>query len=363
MSPEPKPGVCEIEPYVAGRAPTAEDRPAFKLSSNESALGTSPKAIAAYEAVRNDLSNYPDGGACILRNAIADLHGLDADRVVCGSGSEELLSLLARAYLQPGDEVLFTEHAFIVYRIAALSSSAVPVAVPEKNLRADVDAILAHVTARTRLIYLANPNNPTGSCLAAEEVERLHAGLPHGVLLVIDAAYAEYVQRADYEPGARLVSRFDNVVMTRTFSKIYGLAGLRVGWAYCPPSVADVLDRVRGPFNVTTAAQAAAAAALADRVHVQRSIAHNAEWKTWLVQKIRTAGLEVDEGEGNFLLVRFPSETPRDARSADAFLARRGFILRPVANYGLPHCLRLTIGTEEANRGVARALADFMRPT
>ena len=361
MRPEPKPGIFDIEPYVAGRAPTPEEQPAFKLSSNESALGPSPKAIAAYEGARNDLSSYPDGGAFILRDAIAELHRLDAERIVCGSGSEELLSLLARAYVRPGDEVIFTEHAFIVYRIAALSSSATPVAAPEKNLRADVDAVLAQVTPRTRLVFLANPNNPTGSCLAAREVERLHAGLPENVLLVIDAAYAEYVQRADYEPGANLVSRFENVVMTRTFSKIYGLAGLRVGWAYCPPSVADTLNRVRGPFNVTSPAQAAAAAALSDREHVERSVAHNAEWKVWLVQRIRAAGLEIDEGEGNFLLVRFPRETPHDAESADAFLTSRGFILRPVANYNLPHCLRLTIGTEQANRGVARALADFMR--
>ena len=363
MSLEPKPGIREIEPYVAGRAPAPEEQPAFKLSSNESALGASPKAIDAYEAARNDLSSYPDGGAILLRKAIAERHGLDPERIVCGSGSEELLSLLARAYVRPGDEVVFTEHAFIVYRIAALSSSAIPVAVPEKNLRADVDAILAHVSPRTRLVYLANPNNPTGSCLPAEDVERLHAGLPGHVLLVVDAAYAEYVQRADYEPGIKLVSRFDNVVMTRTFSKIYGLAGLRVGWAYCPPGVADTLNRVRGPFNVTTGAQAAAAAALSDRAHIQRSVSHNNEWKAWLVQKIRGAGVEVEEGEGNFLLLRFPREAPHDAKSADAFLTNRRFILRPVANYGLPHCLRLTIGTEEANRGVARALADFMRRT
>jgi histidinol-phosphate aminotransferase len=361
MSPQPKPGIRDIEPYVAGRAPTPEEQPAFKLSSNESALGPSPKAIAAYEAARNDLSSYPDGGAFRLRNAIAQVHGLDAERIVCGSGSEELLSLIARAYVRPGDEVIFTEHAFIVYRIAALSSSGIPVAVAEKELRADVDAILAHVSPRTRLLYLANPNNPTGSCLAAKEIARLHAGLPENVLLVIDAAYAEYVQHMDYEPGAGLVSRFENVVMTRTFSKIYGLAGLRVGWAFCPAAVVDVINRVRGPFNVSVAAQYAAAAALSDRAHVERSVAHNAEWKSWLVQKIRAAGIKVDEGEGNFLLIRFPREKPFDAESADTYLASRGFILRPVANYGLPHCLRLTVGTEEANRGVARALADFMR--
>ncbi|MGH6890454.1 MAG: histidinol-phosphate transaminase [Rhizomicrobium sp.] len=359
MRPEPKPGILDICPYVAGRAPPPGGGAGFKLSSNESALGASPAAIAAYQDACANLSYYPEGSARLLRAAIADLHGLDSARIVCGNGSDELISLLARTYLRPGDEVLFTEHAFIVYRIAALASSAKPVAVPERNFGADVDAMLAAVTSRTRIVYLANPNNPTGSCLSASEVARLHGGLPASALLVLDAAYAEYVLRSDYEAGAELVSKFDNVVMTRTFSKIYGLAGLRIGWAWCPAAVADALNRVRGPFNVSEPAQRAASAALRDRDHVARSIAHNTEWKNRLVQNIRQAGLRVDETEGNFLLVHFRS--PSDARDADTLLNERGFVLRPVANYGLPQCLRLTIGSAAANRGVAEALAEFVQ--
>ncbi|HEY2445389.1 MAG TPA: histidinol-phosphate transaminase [Rhizomicrobium sp.] len=360
MKPEAKPGVLRITPYIGGRAEAPGGTRGFKLSSNESALGPSPLAVEAYEAACRDLSLYPEGTARILRDAIAELHDLDPERIVCGNGSDEILSLLARIYASSGDEVLFTEHAFLVYRIAALSAGALPVAVPETNLRADVDRLLAAVTPQTRLVFLANPNNPTGSCLSRAETRRLHAGLPPSALLVIDAAYAEYVTRQDYEAGAELVQRFDNVVMTRTFSKIYGLAGLRVGWAYCSIDAADMLNRVRGPFNVSVPAQRAAAAALRDKEHVARSVAHNEKWKGWLIGEIRKAGLRVDDSEGNFVLVHFPARA-RGAHSADAFLTARGFILRPVANYGLPDCLRLTIGSEEANRGVAAALADFSR--
>jgi len=359
MTPRPKPGILDITPYVGGRAPAPGGAPGVKLSSNESALGASRAAVAAYEAARREISLYPEGSCQVLRQTIGEIHDLDPERIVCGNGSDELLSLLAHICVSPGDEVLFTEHAFLVYRIAALASSAVPVAVREKDLRADVGAILAAVTRHTRVVYLANPNNPTGSCLSAVEIRRLHAALPTSTLLVIDAAYAEYVQRDDYDAGAALVSQFENVVMTRTFSKIYGLAGLRVGWAYCPDWVVDAINRVRGPFNVSIPAQRAATAALLDREHLKRSVAHNAEWKSWLVRHIRGSGLRVDAGEGNFLLIHFPLS--RDAESADAFLTARGFILRPVANYGLPHCLRLTIGSAEANRGVAAAIADFAR--
>jgi histidinol-phosphate aminotransferase len=358
MSPQPKPGILEISPYIAGRGPEPGGPPAIKLSSNESAIGPSPAAVAAYEAACPEISIYPEGSARLLREAIANLHGLDPGRIVCGNGSEEVIALLARIYLSPGDEVVFTRYAFLVYRIAALSSSARPVVVAENNLHADVDLILGAITPRTRIVYLANPNNPTGTCLPAAEIRRLHEGLPDTVLLVLDAAYAEYVERDDFEPGTELVSRFDNIVMTRTFSKIYGLAGLRVGWAYCPPGVADALNRLRGAFNVSMPSQRAAVAALGDRDHVVRSIAHNTEWKSWLMQNIRAAGIKVDESEGNFLLLQF--RAPYQAEAADAFLAERGFILRPLANYHLPHCLRLTIGTAEANRGVAAALADFM---
>jgi histidinol-phosphate aminotransferase len=360
LRPTPKPGVLDIHPYVGGRAEIPGVSDAIKLSSNESALGPSPAAIEAFEMASRSLSIYPEGSAHLLRKAIAETHGLNPDRIVCGNGSDELLTLLAHGYLRPGDEVLFSKHAFLVYRIAALSNSATPVVVDEPQLRVDVDGMLAAVTEKTRLVYIANPNNPTGSYLTPTEMRRLHAGLPSSALLVIDAAYAEYVLRNDYEAGIEMVSQFDNVVMTRTFSKIYGLAGLRVGWAFCPADVVDVLNRVRGPFNVNIPAQAAAVAALSDRAHVEKSIAHNDRWKGWLIEHIRRLGIRADDSVGNFVLLHFESGGGRTAKDADAFLAARGLILRGVTAYGLPHCLRLTIGTEDANRRVVAALAEFM---
>lgn len=356
----PKPGVLDIEPYVGGRAQIPGVAKPIKLSSNESALGPSADAVAAYLAASGSLSIYPEGSAKILREAIGEAYGLNPERIVCGNGSDELLTLLADAYLRPGDEVVFSRHAFLVYRIATLANSATPVEVPEPALRVDVHAMLAAITSRTRLVYIANPNNPTGSYLTPAEIRAIHAGLPKTALLVIDAAYCEYVRRNDYEAGVELVSQFDNVVMTRTFSKIHGLAGLRIGWAFCPASVADVLNRVRAPFNVSVPAQLAGVAALRDRAHVEKSVAHNETWKGWLTEQIRALGLKVDDGVCNFVLIHFPSSGARSAQAADAFLSARGLILRNVANYGLPHCLRLTIGSEEANRRVVAALGEFM---
>ncbi|MEA2946815.1 MAG: histidinol-phosphate aminotransferase [Alphaproteobacteria bacterium] len=355
----PKPGILDIAPYVGGRAEAAGAVEPIKLSSNETPLGPSPAAIAAFREAGAKLEYYPEGSARMLREAIAREYGLDAARIVCGNGSDELLTLLAHAYLTPGDEVLFSEHAFLVYKIATLSNSAVPVIAPETNLTVDVDTMLAAVTPRTKLVYLANPNNPTGSYLPHDEVRRLHAGLRGDILLVIDAAYAEYVSGNDYEAGIELVANNSNVVMTRTFSKVHGLAGLRVGWAYCPAEVVDVLTRIRGPFNVSTPAQLAATAALGDKAHMERSVAHNTRWRGWLTERIRALGLRVDDSVGNFVLIHFAS--PKQAGDADAFLSARGLILRGVNAYGLPHCLRLTVGTEDANRKVADALGDFAR--
>lgn len=361
MTPTPKPGILDIAPYVGGRAAAPGVARVFKLSSNESPLGSSPAAVEAFQSTARHLETYPEGSAKSLREAIAEVHGLNPDRIVCGNGSDELLTMLAGAYLRPGDEVLYSQHAFVVYRILTLSNSAIPIPVPEKNLRTDVDAMLAAVTPRTRMIYLANPNNPTGSYLTGEEIRRLHAGLPPTTMLVIDAAYAEYVRRNDFESGIEMVSQFENVVMTRTFSKIYGLAGLRVGWAFCPAHVVDVLHRVRGPFNVSVPALAAAAAAVRDRRHVEAALLHNDHWREWLIEHIRKLGLRADDSVGNFILIHFPSEGPHTAKKADAFLTARGLILRAVANYDLPDCLRLTVGTEEANRLVVAALDDFLR--
>jgi histidinol-phosphate aminotransferase len=357
IDPTPKPVILDITPYVGGRAHVEMAGEVFKLSSNESAIGSSPLAVTAYNQSAGGLDIYPEGSAKILREAIAKAFGLDAARIVCGNGSDELLTMLAAAYLRPGDEVLFSEHSFLVYKIAALANSAVPVAVAEKNLRTDVDAMLAAVTGKTRLVYLANPNNPTGSYLPHDEVRRLHAGLRPDTLLVIDAAYAEYVRRNDYETGIEMVSNFRNVVMTRTFSKIYGLAGLRVGWAYCPAAVVDALNRIRGPFNVSVPAQRAAAAALSDRAHVQAGIAHNEKWRSWLTQEIRKAGFRVDDSVANFVLIHFTDE--KTAQAADIYLSGLGIILRHVANYGLPQCLRLSVGSEAANRAALAALSAF----
>jgi histidinol-phosphate aminotransferase len=356
----PKPGVLDIAPYVGGRASVPGVAEPIKLSSNEGALGPSPKALAAYAKAAADVSIYPEGSAHILREAVGEAFGLDPERIVCGNGSDELLTLIANAYLNPGDEVLFSEHSFLVYRIATLANSGVPVSVPEKNRHVDVDAMLARVTPRTRLVYLANPNNPTGTYLPHDEVIRLHAGLGPDTLLVLDAAYAEFVGRNDYDAGLALCAKHANVVMTRTFSKIYGLAGLRIGWALCPPAVADVLGRIRMPFNVSIPAQCAGAAALRDHDHIDRALAHNTHWRAWLTEQIRAVGLSVDDSVSNFLLIRFPLVPGKTADDADQFLCSRGLILRGVTSYGLPDCLRLTVGPEDANRKVAAALGEFM---
>jgi histidinol-phosphate aminotransferase len=353
-----RPGITEIAPYVGGEgALPGFERPA-KLSSNENPLGPSPKAVAAFRAAASDLHRYPDGGAEQLRAGLARRFGLEAERIVCGNGSDELIALLSRAYAGPGDEVLFSRHGFLMYRLSALAAGAVPKAAPEADLRTDVEALLALVTPATRILYLGNPNNPTGSYLTAREVDALRRRLPADVLLVLDAAYAEYVEAPDYEPGIDLVRDGDNTVMLRTFSKIYGLAGLRLGWAYCPPGIADALNRVRGPFNTSLPGQAAALAALEDVAHETRSRIHNRIWRGWLVEALTDAGYRVHSSVGNFLLVEFA-----DADAADSFLKSRGLIMRKMGAYGLPQCLRITIGTEAETRATAAALEDYAGQT
>ena len=358
--PQPRPGVLDIDPYVPGKSAAAGVARAFKLSSNETPLGPSPKAIAAYRAVAEHLQDYPDGSASALREAIGRAFGLDPDRIVCGAGSDDLLNLLADAYLRDGDEAIHTTHAFLVYPIAALGSGAKPVVAPEKNYTADVDAILAKVSARTKVVFLANPNNPTGTYLPFDEVKRLHKGLPPHVLFVLDAAYAEYVRRNDYAAGIELVATSENVVMCRTFSKIYGLAALRLGWLYGPAHVVDAINRVRGPFNVNSAAIAAGVAAIGDTAHVEAARVHNEKWLAWLTQEIRKLGLEVTPSIANFVLIHFPETKGRTAADADAFLTERGLILRRVKAYHLPNALRMSVGSEEANRLVVDALAKFL---
>lgn len=359
-TPRPRPGILEIRPYVGGKAEVGTGRPAIKLSSNESAIGPSPKAIAAYQAEAARLHRYPDGGCTALRQAIARRCNLDAERIVCGAGSDELIALLVRAYAGPGDEVLYSAHGFLMYRLAALACGAHPVAAPERGLKADVDALLARVTSRTRLVFLANPNNPTGSYLTGEELARLRAGLPEDVLLVVDAAYAELVGAPDYASGLELALAHDNVVMCRTFSKLHALAALRLGWLFGGAEVVDVLNRVRGPFNVSQPAQAAGVAALEDLDHQARAKAHNDRWLPWLAAEIQGLGLEVWPSVGNFLLIGFPREPGRDAAAANAWLEREGVIPREMAAYGLPHCLRLSVGLEDENRRAVAALAGFV---
>jgi histidinol-phosphate aminotransferase len=364
MSPSPKPGILEVSLYVGGRAAVPGVAKPIKLSSNESPIGPSPAAMAALAGAARDMQLYPDGSTRLLREAIAEVHGLEADRIVAGGeGSGPILTMLANAYLQPGDEAVLSRHAFLVYEIITRANSAVPVMVPERDtnqgIKVDVDAMLAAVTDRTRIVFIANPNNPTGSYLTRDEMARLHAGLPKSVLLVIDAAYAEYVTASDYEPGVELVKANDNVVMTRTFSKMYGLAGLRLGWVYAPAAICDVLNRIRGPFNTSTIQQAAGAAAVRDQDHVRKAREHNSKWLPWVTSEIRKAGLRVDDSVANFVLIHFP-QGDKGAANADAFLTRNGVILRGVASYGLPDCLRMTIGTEEENRRAVSLIQQFM---
>jgi histidinol-phosphate aminotransferase len=358
--PQPRPGIMDIEAYVPGKstAPAGVAR-VHKLSSNENPLGPSPKAIEAAREVAAHLDIYPDGSARRLREAIAEAHGLNPANIVCSNGSDEILGLLAQIYLSPGDEAIITEHAFMVYRIYIQAAGAIPVTVRETEERADVDAILAAVTPRTRIVFLANPNNPTGTYLPIQEVRRLHAGLSPSVLLVLDAAYAEYVRRNDYEAGIELVAANRNVVMTRTFSKL-GLGGVRLGWIYAPTEIVDAINRVRGPFNVNATAIEAGIASVRDREHIARSVAHNERWLAWLTDEFDRLGLRITPSVGNFLLVHFPEDGRHGAAAADDYLTARGYILRRVTGYGFPNALRMSIGSEEANRGVVSALAEFL---
>jgi histidinol-phosphate aminotransferase len=350
----------EIAAYVGGESKLDDASKVIKLSSNESALGPSPKAVAAYRALAGELHRYPDGGSNELRDALGARYGLDPARIVCGAGSDELIGLLVRGYVGVGDEVIYSRHGFLMYPIAAKAAGAIPIPAPERNLTADVDALLAAITPRTRLVFLANPNNPTGTYVPFDEVKRLHRGLPGRTLLVLDAAYAEYVRRNDYESGIELVATSENVVMCRTFSKIHGLAALRLGWMYGPAHVVDAVNRIRGPFNVNTAAIAAGIAAIEDGAHVERAALYNEKWLGWLTAEVGKLGLNVSPSAANFILIHFPQAKGRTAADADKLLTSRGLILRQVGAYGLPNALRMSVGSEEANRLVVAALAEFM---
>jgi len=356
--PQPRPGIMDIAPYVGGKDTVEGVAKVSKLSSNEGALGPSPRAMAAYARVAAELHRYPDGGSEKLRAAIGKRYGLDPARIVCGAGSDELLNLLVRSYCGPGDELVYSKHGFLMYAINALGVGAKPVAAPEKDYRTDVDAMLAKVTDRTRIVALANPNNPTGSYITRDEVKKLHAGLPKTTLLIIDAAYAEYVSRNDYDAGVELVDCNENVVMTRTFSKIYGLGGLRLGWMYGPPHLIDVMARLRQPFNVNLAAQAAGVAALEDTAHTEASRVHNDTWLPWLSSELTALGLKVLPSVGNFILVGFGAA--QRAAAANEAMMKDGLIPRMVAGYGLAEFLRITVGTEDEVKAVRESLAKFV---
>jgi histidinol-phosphate aminotransferase len=360
-TPRPRPEILTISPYVGGESTLPGINRTIKLSSNEGAFGVPPGAQEAIRRAAEEVFRYPDGGADALREAIGWRWGLDPARIVCGAGSDDLIYQLCLAYGGPGRDIVMSAHGFTIYDIAGTYAGSRVIKAPERNLTADVDAMLAAVSSATRLVFLANPNNPTGSMLPQNEVARLRAGLPPEVLLVVDAAYAEYVTRADYDSGVKLVDATDNTMMTRTFSKVFGLGGMRIGWCYAPPAVVDVLNRTRGPFNVSVAAQAAAIAALAEPGWVEKGRDHNAIWRPKLAAGLQEAGIKVWPSEGNFVLADFGA--PETAAAADAFLRKRGIIVRGVRGYGLPNCLRVTVGTAEEVQAAVQGLTAFMRGT
>ncbi len=360
MRPTPNPGILDIAPYVGGKSTAKPGVKVVKLSSNETPLGPSPQAITAYQEAAKTLHRYPDGSAQKLREAIGEVYKLPPENIICGAGSDELIGLLVHAYVAAGDEVLISEHGFLMYKIYAQSVGAKVVSAPEKNLKTDVDALLAHITKKTKIVFVANPNNPTGSYISASEMKRLRDGLPANVILAIDGAYTEYSTKEDYTDGSELVEGSENTVMLRTFSKIYGLPSLRIGWMYAPASICDVINRIRGPFNVSTPGIMAAAAAVRDTEFTKNAREFNSKWLAWMDAELKKLGLKTYPSIGNFLLVEFPLGK-HSSSNANAFLTERGLIVREVANYGLPACLRITIGLEEDNRAVISALAEFLK--
>lgn len=352
---QPQPGIMHIELYKSGKAAVDGVRHVVKLSSNENPLGASDAAKEAYAREMHNLNRYPSSDHAELRAAIAQVHGLDAERIICGAGSDEIIAFLCNAYAGPGDEVVYTEHGFLMYPISAFAAGATPVKVAEKERVADVDAILEACSEKTRLVFIANPNNPTGTMLSNREVTRLADGLPAGALLVLDGAYAEYIE--GYDGGASLVDKRNNVVMTRTFSKIYGLGGLRVGWGYGPANVIDVLNRIRGPFNLSSSAIAAAEAAVRDTAFVDKCRTENARMRKWLTNALLPLGIQCDVSQANFILARFADEA--EAEACNLALANEGLIVRQVEAYGLANCLRITIGDEAACRRVAHTITLF----
>lgn len=353
---KPQPGILDIAPYVGGSAHVDGVSNVVKLSSNENPFGPSEAAKEAFRKTAYDLHRYPSTDHSALRGAIAEVHGLRTDNIICGVGSDEILSFLCQAYAGPGDDVIHTEHGFAIYKISALANGARPVEVPERERVTDVDAILAACTDRTKLVFIANPNNPTGTMIGEGEIARLAEGLPDQAMLVLDGAYAEYVE--GYDGGASLVDTRENVVMTRSFSKLYGLGGLRVGWGYAPDHVIDVLNRIRGPFNLSQPALVTAEAAVRDIAWTVKCREENTRMRAWMAEALAEHGVPSDTSLANFVLARFA--TQEQAEACDEYLKSEGLIVRRVAGYNLPHCLRITVGDEPSCRRVAHAVGQFM---
>lgn len=362
-APQPNAWVLDIPLYEPGKSQVRGVARVVKLSSNEAALGPSPKAVAAYSDAAASLVRYPPGTSPELKAALAEAHGIDATRIICGLGSDEIIGFLCRAYAGPDVEIIHTRHGFAMYPIYARSVGAMPVSVAEINLTADVDAVLAGVTAKTRLVFIANPNNPTGTYVPRDELRRLRAELREDIILVVDEAYAEFADAPDFESAIGLADTTHNTVVMRTFSKIHGLAALRVGWGFGHKNIIEALERLRAPFNVSRPAQLAAAASMQDRAHIRRAQEHNAKWRQIALQRLRGLGLKVADSAANFVLPEFPNVPGRTSADADAFLQQRGLIVRRVDNYGLPSYLRITIGNDEEMTLLLDALTDFMEQT
>ncbi|KPF79907.1 histidinol-phosphate aminotransferase [alpha proteobacterium AAP81b] len=361
-SPEMKPWVAGIDPYVPGKARLADRPVVARLASNENPFGPSPHAIAAMQAALTDSHRYPDPASTALREALGAHHGIDPARIICGTGSDEILHLAAGAFAGPGDEIIHVRHGFAVYDIATRRVGATPVVVPDRDWTCDVDAVLAAVTERTRVVFLANPNNPTGTIISAAEVRRLHAGLPTDCVFVLDAAYAEFAEGL-YEDGIGLANEHANVVAVRTFSKLYGLAAQRIGWAYAQGALIDAMHRIRAPFNVPTTGQAAAIAAIADQAWAEKTRAHTLQWRAWLAGEIAAlgnAGLRAVPSAANFVLVEFPADGPVTAAAANTALLADGILTRYLAVQNMPNCIRISIGTEAETRAAAASLRAFV---
>ncbi len=355
MSIQPRPDIMQIMPYIGGEAKADGATRLVRLASNENAHGFSNLVAKAYQDLATELHRYPDGSAIELRTAIAKQYDLNVDKIVCGAGSEEIISMLIRSYAGQGDEILYSKHGFLMYPIGAKIVGATPVAAEEDNLRTDINALLDQVTDKTKILFVANPNNPTGSYITDKEMRELRDNLRDDVLLVIDSAYAEYVTKPDYACGKDMVDEYDNVVMLRTFSKIYGLAGLRLGWSYCPPDIADVLNRVRGPFNANLVAQAAGIAALQDQEFIKKSIKHNAESLELVASGLDVLGIENYPSVCNFILAKF-GENSEDAR---LFLKSKGVLIRQMGVYDLHDCLRISLGTTEENQILLETIKEY----